>query len=113
MNSPFWVEVANPEHPFTAMLTSHSRGTCLIDVKYSERNLYNFNIQDFALNWVPGLVVHDGDLLVLVLPAKVPDVVEALEAVGRVGEPRLHDLVGDPRDLRRVFKMSVSLESYM
>ena len=52
-------------------------------------------------------MVHDGDLLVLVLPAKVPDVVEALEAVGRVGEPRLHDLVGDPRDLRRDNKMMV------
>ena len=27
---PFWVEVANPEHPFTAMLITRSRGTCLI-----------------------------------------------------------------------------------
>ena len=27
---PFRVEVANPEHPFTAMLLSRSRGTCLI-----------------------------------------------------------------------------------
>ena len=27
INGPFWVEVANPEHPFTAMLISHSRGT--------------------------------------------------------------------------------------
>ena len=31
INGPFWVEVANPEHPFTAMLISRSRGTCLID----------------------------------------------------------------------------------
>ena len=23
LNSPFWVEVANPEHPFIAMLMSH------------------------------------------------------------------------------------------
>ena len=30
VNDPFRVEVANPEHPFTAMLISHSRGTCLI-----------------------------------------------------------------------------------
>ena len=30
INGPFWVEVANQEHPFTAMLISHSRGTCLI-----------------------------------------------------------------------------------
>ena len=30
INGPFWVEVANPEHPFTAMLISYSRGTCLI-----------------------------------------------------------------------------------
>ena len=30
VNGPFWVEVANPEHPFTAMLISRSRGTCLI-----------------------------------------------------------------------------------
>ena len=30
MNGPFWVEVANPENPFTAMLISRSRGTCLI-----------------------------------------------------------------------------------
>ena len=30
VSGPFWVEVANPEHPFTAMLISHSRGTCLI-----------------------------------------------------------------------------------
>ena len=29
-NDPFWVEVAKQEHPFTAMITSHSRGTCLI-----------------------------------------------------------------------------------
>ena len=28
-NGPFWVEVANPEHPFTAILISLSRGTCL------------------------------------------------------------------------------------
>ena len=26
VNGPFWVEVAYPEHPFTAMLISHSRG---------------------------------------------------------------------------------------
>ena len=25
-----WMEVANPEHPFTAMLISRSRGTCII-----------------------------------------------------------------------------------
>ena len=31
INDPFWVEVANQEHPFTAMLISRSRGTCLID----------------------------------------------------------------------------------
>ena len=31
-NGPFWVEVANPEHPFTAMLISRSRGTYLIPV---------------------------------------------------------------------------------
>ena len=30
VNSPFRVEVANPEHPFTAMLISGSRGTYLI-----------------------------------------------------------------------------------
>ena len=30
INGPFWVEVAHPEHPFTAMLISRSRGTCLI-----------------------------------------------------------------------------------
>ena len=29
INGPFWVEVANPEHPFTAMLISRSRDTCL------------------------------------------------------------------------------------
>ena len=29
-NGPFWVEVANQEHPFTAMLISRSRGTYLI-----------------------------------------------------------------------------------
>ena len=30
ISGPFWVEVANPEHPFTAMLISCSRGSCLI-----------------------------------------------------------------------------------
>ena len=30
INGPFWVEVANPEHTFKAMLIPHSRGTCLI-----------------------------------------------------------------------------------
>ena len=35
VNCPFWVEVANPEHPFTAMLISRSRGTCLIRVTRS------------------------------------------------------------------------------
>ena len=30
VNGLFWVEVANPEHPFTAMLISCSRSTCLI-----------------------------------------------------------------------------------
>ena len=30
VNGPLWMEVANPEHPFTAMLISLSRGTCLI-----------------------------------------------------------------------------------
>ena len=29
-NGPFWVDIVNPEHPFTAMLISRSRGTCLI-----------------------------------------------------------------------------------
>ena len=53
INGPFWVEVANPEHPFTAMLISRSRGTCLINVSYCaqvletsghdlESALYNF-----------------------------------------------------------------------
>ena len=32
-NGPFWVEVVNPEHPFTAMLISRSRGTYLIGTK--------------------------------------------------------------------------------
>ena len=32
INGPFWVEVMNPEHPFTAMLISRSRGTCLIRI---------------------------------------------------------------------------------
>ena len=32
VNGLFWVEVANPEHPLTAMLTSRSRGTCLIEM---------------------------------------------------------------------------------
>ena len=30
INGPLWVGVANPEHPFTAMLISRSGGTCLI-----------------------------------------------------------------------------------
>ena len=30
VNGPFWLEVANPEHPFMAMLISRSRGTYLI-----------------------------------------------------------------------------------
>ena len=30
INGHFWVEVANPENPFTAMLILRSRGTCLI-----------------------------------------------------------------------------------
>ena len=30
INGSFWVEVANPEHPFAAMLIARSRGTCLI-----------------------------------------------------------------------------------
>ena len=30
INGSFWVEVANPEQPFTAILISCSRGTCLI-----------------------------------------------------------------------------------
>ena len=29
VNGHFWVEVANPEHPFTAMSISRSRGTWL------------------------------------------------------------------------------------
>ena len=31
INGPLWMEVANPEHPFMAMLISLSRGTCLIE----------------------------------------------------------------------------------
>ena len=31
INGPFWVEVAHPEHPFTAMLISRFRSTCLIE----------------------------------------------------------------------------------
>ena len=30
VNGPLWVEVANPDHPFVAMLISHFIGTCLI-----------------------------------------------------------------------------------
>ena len=30
INGPFWVEVANQEHPFTVMLISRSISTCLI-----------------------------------------------------------------------------------
>ena len=33
INGPFWVEGANPEHPFTAMLISCSRGTYLNGLK--------------------------------------------------------------------------------
>ena len=33
VNGPFWVEVANPEHPFMAIMISRSRGTCLIEVQ--------------------------------------------------------------------------------
>ena len=30
INDPFWVEVANPEHTYTTILMSRSRGNCLI-----------------------------------------------------------------------------------
>ena len=30
VNGPFWVEVANVDHPFTATFISCSGGTCLI-----------------------------------------------------------------------------------
>ena len=33
-NGPFWLEVTNPEHPFTAMLISHSRGTCILSLLF-------------------------------------------------------------------------------
>ena len=35
VNGSFWVEVANTEHPFTAMLIPRSRGTCLNEVSAS------------------------------------------------------------------------------
>ena len=38
VNGPSWVEVANPEHPFTAMLISRSRGTYLIEMHRGEPN---------------------------------------------------------------------------
>ena len=42
VNGPFWVEVANPEHPFQAMLMSRSRGTCLIRV--GNTHLHNLRV---------------------------------------------------------------------
>ena len=39
VNGPFWVEVANQEHPFTAMLISRSRGTCLIKEEASSMEI--------------------------------------------------------------------------
>ena len=43
---PFWVVVANPEHPFTAMLISRSRGTCLIAWTSAAYNPKNCQIWD-------------------------------------------------------------------
>ena len=42
INGAFWVEVANPEHPFTAILTSRSRGTCLIHLIQCRKENQNF-----------------------------------------------------------------------
>ena len=42
VNGPFLVEVANPKHQFTAILISHSRGTCLIG--FSCYQLYNLSL---------------------------------------------------------------------
>ena len=52
INGPFWVEVANPEHPFTAMLISRSRGTCLIF--YFAKASYEYRVTQKVsdLGWI-------------------------------------------------------------
>ena len=54
---PFWVEVANPEHPFTAMLISRSRGTCLFNPWTEMSQLIEFRIDSKSL-FVGELWVH-------------------------------------------------------
>ena len=50
VNCPFWVEVANPEHPFTAMLISRSRGTYLI----INSGKFSSDTRHVVLGQVPG-----------------------------------------------------------
>ena len=44
VNGPFKVKVANPEHPFTAMFISRSRGTCLISLGQNGMAFYVVNL---------------------------------------------------------------------
>ena len=78
INGPSWVEGANPEHPFTAMLISHSRNTCLIE------QLFNFLSTDVIYGWspvAPARLHH-----VHVLAAHVLQQLHARLLVGELGE---------------------------
>ena len=52
INGPFWVEVVNPEHPFTVILISRSRGTCLIESFQVVTFLDDLDLLSFLLDSV-------------------------------------------------------------
>ena len=66
VNGPFWVEVANPEHPFTAMLISRSRGTCLIENRPDSSEV-SFHGSSRPPSYVPELNTAFSDQVRLVL----------------------------------------------
>ena len=61
INGPFWVEVANPEHPFTAMLISRSNGTCLIPGKPPPVIGGGLDFAEGASKFNWGLELYNGD----------------------------------------------------
>ena len=81
VNGAFWVEVANPEHPFMGMLISHSRGTCLIVPHCSASSLRQANPP-----WSWQLAIHafkrPSVLAVMALVKAAPPGIELRSAAG-------------------------------
>ena len=93
VNGPLWVEDAKPEHTFTAMLISRSRGTCLIVqsqlLNYATKSLFLHHRTGIIMSYLEDAVVEGGREEEILVAVVVPPVLPVVAAAAPSDAPEV------------------------